>query len=496
MATRVLTLVPLILQLSIGKTKCLPPKVFTESYPRVKYPPSVSKKVEGASRHSDFGLDMECALVQKLAVLYGDHFMTNHSDPSHRAFEYLSPKDQKTWTKIIDREVSETAELIHQTYPPKKITQIVHTPTFGIEGSEGIEGHPDLVIYTKKGEVIILDVKVFHFSTGKSKAARGIRAQIGMYAALARANGLVVNKIGIVMPWGRLDKLTEYDITKWDSSELITLALEALEKTRAGADISYRWQIIYANTKYIGHHQRKTSFSKLLELDPLKSRPFQVFLLGNLGSNGESVGLESLAGKYEGAFTHYRAYVHAPYSLSLSREKVTTKYEDAPTIAEASVCYMKTSRKMGFRGVVFHVDKSPETEKAYENIRDNVRAILPEVSTECPLYLETPCGDGKGFLSTPQMLVDLVREFPPEKIGICLDTCHVHGAGYDPMEYVTQMGMAHHRIGLIHLNGAWKKKGCKADGHCYWGEVQNISEVELTGVLTYAKKRGLDCIIE
>lgn len=319
---------------------------------------------------------------------------------------------------------------------------------------------------------------------------------MALLVALARSNNQECNKLCLITPWFRKRTLKTYDLTDWDSSELLAIGLDVFTELEAGPLIALQWKTIYSHNNFIGHHQRKSSFASLLEKDGEISRPFQVFLLGNIGGKGEKEKLIEMGKTYRSKFIDHRAYVHAPYSLSLARHLVSTKYEGAPEVAKAAATYVKTSRRMGFKGIVFHIDKCPDPDEAMENLRYNLTELLTVATPETPIYVENSCGDGCGFLANPKDLAELVKEFPSDLVGICFDTCHGYGAGYEPLEYIKKLGSVRERIGLIHLNGAWKKKGCGRDGHAAWGASQNISFDELEGILKFARERDISCVIE
>jgi len=63
-----------------------------------------------------------------------------------------------------------------------------------------------------------------------------------------------------------------------------------------------------------------------------------------------------------------------------------------------------------------------------------------------------------------------------EKLGVCLDTCHVHDAGYDIVhdldgvlaEFDTTVGLG--RLRAIHLNDSLNPLGARKDRHACIGE--------------------------
>ncbi len=97
----------------------------------------------------------------------------------------------------------------------------------------------------------------------------------------------------------------------------------------------------------------------------------------------------------------------------------------------------------------------------------------------CRLLLETTAGQGSNLGYTFEQLAhisDMVEA--RERIGICLDTCHVFAAGYDlrtKTAYQETMQAFDRVIGLdrlcvIHLNDAKKGLGSRIDRHEHIGE--------------------------
>jgi len=75
-------------------------------------------------------------------------------------------------------------------------------------------------------------------------------------------------------------------------------------------------------------------------------------------------------------------------------------------------------------------------------------------------------------------LSKIVSPFAPEKVGICLDTCHLFAAGFDIR---TEEGwrstldkffahIDHQRLGLIHVNDSVYPLGAKKDRHTHLGK--------------------------
>lgn len=90
------------------------------------------------------------------------------------------------------------------------------------------------------------------------------------------------------------------------------------------------------------------------------------------------------------------------------------------------------------------------------------------------ILLETAAGQGASLGHTFAQLAEIRRRCSAKaRIGFCLDTCHVHAAGYDVVSAVgwkRMLGEADRTIGLsrikvIHANDSKKGRGCRVDRH-------------------------------
>lgn len=113
-----------------------------------------------------------------------------------------------------------------------------------------------------------------------------------------------------------------------------------------------------------------------------------------------------------------------------------------------------------------------------------VIAALDRVHTDLPGYgvktlLETTAGQGTTLGATFDELAAIMAGVAaPERVGVCLDTCHIFVAGYDirtPDAYADTMSQFDAAVGIqrlhaIHLNDALKEHGSKRDRHAQIGK--------------------------
>ena len=127
-------------------------------------------------------------------------------------------------------------------------------------------------------------------------------------------------------------------------------------------------------------------------------------------------------------------------------------------------------------------------------------AMTREQSTT--VLLETMAGKGTEIGGRFSELRDVIDRCKlPEKLGVCLDTCHVHDAGYDIVshfedvlaEFDRVLGLS--RLRAIHLNDSKNPLGAHKDRHECIGRGELGLEA-LERVLRFAAARDLPVLLE
>jgi len=113
-----------------------------------------------------------------------------------------------------------------------------------------------------------------------------------------------------------------------------------------------------------------------------------------------------------------------------------------------------------------------------------VAKALGEVHAACPgfrtqILLETTAGQGTNLGYTFEQLAWLLENTPEgDRLGVCLDTCHVFAAGYElrtPEGYEATMEAFDRTVGLdrlkaLHLNDSRHDLGSHKDRHAHIGQ--------------------------
>ena len=130
-----------------------------------------------------------------------------------------------------------------------------------------------------------------------------------------------------------------------------------------------------------------------------------------------------------------------------------------------------------------------------------LNALLSAQQTTTVL-LETMAGKGSEVGCTFGQLRQIIERVErAEKIGVCLDTCHVHDAGYDIVndldgvlaEFDTEIGID--RLRAIHLNDSMNAQGSRKDRHARIGDGQ-IGLAAITRIVNHPHLRQLPFYLE
>ena len=190
---------------------------------------------------------------------------------------------------------------------------------------------------------------------------------------------------------------------------------------------------------------------------------------------------------------------HAPYTMNLASDQERV-YEFACTVLREDVARME---ELEIENLVFHPGSHTGIgiEKGIENI---VRGLDQAITgkEKITVLLETMTGKGTEIGAKFEHL-KMIRDAAghPERIGICLDTCHVFAAGYDIVhdldgvleEFDQVLGLK--LLRAIHLNDSMMPFGSHKDRHAAVGEGE-IGLEALLAVMRHPLLKGLPFFLE
>ncbi|HUG14389.1 MAG TPA: deoxyribonuclease IV [Thermomicrobiales bacterium] len=140
---------------------------------------------------------------------------------------------------------------------------------------------------------------------------------------------------------------------------------------------------------------------------------------------------------------------------------------------------------------------------------ERVALAVDRIHDELPGYkvmtlLETTAGQGTTLGATFGEIAQIIAATrKPERIGVCLDTCHVFVAGYDirsPEAYADTIEQFDATIGLdrlkaLHFNDALKELGSRRDRHAHVGKGY-IGIAGFWNFMNDARLQGLPALLE
>jgi deoxyribonuclease-4 len=192
--------------------------------------------------------------------------------------------------------------------------------------------------------------------------------------------------------------------------------------------------------------------------------------------------------------------IHAIYLLNPASEEFRVKSLEALTLA------LQAGEQLGALGVVLHPGsalKSEDIDGAIKRAGEVIREALAD-SGCCPLHLEDTAGAGGTLGRSFEELAALIEAAGGGKrLGVCLDSCHLHASGYDMRtsesisdvvdEFDRVVGLE--RLGSLHVNDSMTPLGSNRDRHINLGDGE-IGAAGCAAFLSEPRFDGLPAIFE
>ncbi len=143
---------------------------------------------------------------------------------------------------------------------------------------------------------------------------------------------------------------------------------------------------------------------------------------------------------------------------------------------------LQRADQLGLLGVVMHPGShlGAGIDVGLRKVAESVRMIFDQYPKgKAKVILETTAGQGTNLGYTFEQIAELIHLIDaPERVGVCIDTCHIYAAGYDWTThegYERTLSEFDRIIGLnkllvFHFNDTKKKLGSRLDRHDHIGE--------------------------
>lgn len=161
--------------------------------------------------------------------------------------------------------------------------------------------------------------------------------------------------------------------------------------------------------------------------------------------------------------------VHAPYIINLANTIKPETYELAVSFLKQEI---QRCEAIGVSRLVLHPGSHVKAgdEVGLQQIVKGLNEVLtPDQSVH--IALETMAGKGSELgrdFDQLRYIIDNVEHH--ELLGVCLDTCHLHDAGYDLTKFDEILNEFDEKIGLqrllvVHVNDSKNERGAHKDRH-------------------------------
>ena len=233
----------------------------------------------------------------------------------------------------------------------------------------------------------------------------------------------------------------------------------------------------------------------------MKAKTFAFFTRNPRGGRAKDIDLNDVKAFLTLAKEHQFAKLvaHAPYTMNLCAAK-----ENVRTFANEMLADdLKRMESTPGNYYNFHPGShvGQGSEQGISMIAEALnRALSPDQTTT--VLLETMAGKGTEVgRKFEELRAIMDRVELKDKLGVCLDTCHIWDGGYDIVndldgvlaEFDRTIGIDH--LKAVHLNDSMNGLGTHKDRHAKIGE-GNIGLAALTRVINHPHLRELPFILE
>jgi deoxyribonuclease IV len=195
------------------------------------------------------------------------------------------------------------------------------------------------------------------------------------------------------------------------------------------------------------------------------------------------------------------AAIHSIYLINPAAKDKEMRKKSVQSLTHA----LRVGDGIGALGVVVHPGALKDDTRA--NARKRAIALVKEALAEtesCPIIYENTAGSpqllGLDFDETAELIE---KTGGPKRLGLCIDTCHLHATGYDVRtpegvaelvdEIDAKVGLD--QLKLLHVNDSRDKRGSNRDRHTALGKGE-IGRKGMRAFLGEPRFQGLPAVFE
>jgi deoxyribonuclease IV len=193
--------------------------------------------------------------------------------------------------------------------------------------------------------------------------------------------------------------------------------------------------------------------------------------------------------------------IHAVYLLNCASEDPDIRSKSLTSLTHS----LRVGHEIGASAVVLHPGsaKTGDVQSAIVRAGETIAQALAD-SEECELHLENTAGTGGTLGRSFDELASLIEAAgAEERLGVCLDSCHLLASGYD-IRTSEKMGkvlrecskkLGRGTVRSLHLNDSQTPLGSNRDRHANLGTGE-LGEEGCVAFLSAPALQKLPCILE
>jgi len=172
----------------------------------------------------------------------------------------------------------------------------------------------------------------------------------------------------------------------------------------------------------------------------------------------------------ESGIDESKIVVHAPYIINIANQLNVDNYElgKRHLLNEIQRTYA-----FGPKILVLHPGSHVSTgvENGIDSIVKALNEVLDKDGTDVKIALETMAGKGSEMGTSFEQFKEIISKLnKPERVGICLDTCHINDNDYDVSDMDSILDSFDEILGLdklfvVHVNDTKNPRGAHKDRH-------------------------------
>ncbi len=194
-----------------------------------------------------------------------------------------------------------------------------------------------------------------------------------------------------------------------------------------------------------------------------------------------------------------KVIIHAPYIINLANSEKPATFEIAVDFLKLEI---ERTEAIGAKYIVLHPGAhiGAGVDRGIKQIIMGLDMVLT-AEQEAIICLETMSGKGSEVGKTFEELAYIINNVKhPEKMAVCLDTCHIHDAGYDLNNFEHILDEFDQIIGLdrlkvLHINDSKNPIGASKDRHDNLG-YGHIGFEKLMSIITNPRLDGIVKVLE